>query len=1118
MSDILHQSNNDQTKRYNTEKTPPKNPSRDTQKGSNVNKKIEPPSPPSSDLKSVDSKLFQNTSNTLSYQVKEHHENNRTMTSKVDLTNVTSSDFGNQKELDVENVTITTARTNVPKVSGIRLENQETEGRVKPHISVRGEKKQYVQYASRYPNTMESNNITALLNEEVYNATRLGEEAFNNSVMAVWGEYYKNFYKTYARDTYQDNNDTKQKDIVMLTDNLQKDVTTTQAASKLENQVAGKSDSPLVDTINKTVDSVTPNSTKPLGVVVVVVDEPRTNNSLTYTANLSTLKSEEKMLGQPSAANSTVINININSININITDSPNDKLDNTLNKLKDLSLVSASVLDDKSIDDISSKSLREKMKKNKDKKIINTEKKKGKNLEQEDDEEDKTQRQNAILKPKITATTQTTTRSPSGSETTTKSQTTVVNKYDSFIKDAEEESKEKPKPTNLVDVRTFIKKGGEIHEVPNVAAKFVVTKGDPPLVPVFSDKDLSLLRQMVETPINSGTSKRSELKRSFSSLWTKMLTLSSNRDLHSLNMPRLGSKKELAKKDATIAEMIMQDINKKYNYHFTQTQNPFLNAQLQLHEALHHVPKKATDQNPSARQYVWNGATYVPATGDGPLSYLNSNLGGGLSKKSRYRWNGATYVPNEDYQEEEQNHNADQTTATTTNQSIPSSPYNPITDSKPFTESSATTDGVQTLPNTVNMKPPEVNPINAEPSVTNLESSTSSPWSSTQNLNPLSNTNSNPESIGDGLFFYWDGSKFLQIMPDTHLPPEEIIYKKGLRGMEPINLSFNTEKSNSQPSEQKDGFLSENNSDPLLSRWESTTTSVPSNDLLLTKIKGLEHDIAVATTTTPSIVYNMRTNYPQKPPGFSQVSETNDRIVAGELRPETTITPYIDETKIPDIFKAPVLYPTQNSEAKAEEQIRNITQKEETTHTPTTSTSTTTITVSFSQASTTPTPTLSVATTVNKTYLSLLHSSTISFTTPTTITTSSSHTPNEFQSSTTQNHQNMIIPPPDPTVIHPSPVNITQSNEPPQNNATYPFLPVNSTYQDLKDYTKKLPIMNPDPSNPYKEDSENLEHVIDSDLNLKQAIESLNKIYENASDTTPINIPVTHIGHVSDNR
>ena len=1108
MSDILHQSANDQTKRYDTEKNPSKNPSRDTQKSLNVNKKIEPPSPPSSDLKSVDSKLFQNTSNTLSYQVKEHHENNRTMTSKVDLTNVTSSDFGNQKELDVENVTITTVRTNVPKVSGIRLENKETEGTVKSHNSVRGEKKQYVQYASQYPNTMEENNITALLNEEVYNATRLGEEAFNNSVMAVWGEYYKNFYKTYASDTYQDNNDTKQKETAMLTDNLQKGVTPTQAA--------GKSDSLLIDTINKTVDSVTPNSTKPLGVVVVVVDEPRTNNSLTYTANLSTLKSEEKMLAQPSAANSTVINININSININITDSPNDKLDNTLNKLKDLNLVSASVLDDKSIDDISSKSLREKMKKNKGKQNINAEKKKGKSLDQEVDEEDKSRGQNANPKPKITTTTQATTRSPSGSETTTKSQTTVFNKFDSFIKDAEEESKEKPKPTNLVDVRTFIKKGGEVHEVPNVAAKFVVTKGDPPLVPVFSDKDLSLLRQMVETPINPGTSKRSELKRSFSSLWTKMLTLSSNRDLHSLNMPRLGSKKELAKKDATIAEMIMQDVNKKYNYHFTQTQNPFLNAQLQLHEALHHVPKKATDQNPSARQYVWNGATYVPATGDGPLSYLNSNLGGGLSKKSRYRWNGATYVPNEDYQEEEQSHSSDQTAAATANQSIPSSPYNPLTDSKPFTESSATTDGVQTPPNTVNMKPPEVNPINAEPSVTNLESS--SPWSSTQNLNPLSNTNSNPESVGDGLFFYWDGSKFLQIMPDTHLPPEEIIYKKGPRGMEPINLSFSTEKSNSQPSEQKDGFLSENNSDPLLNRWESTTPPVPDNDLIITKIKGLEHDTSIATTTTPSLADNMQTSYPQKPPSFSQISETNDKIVAGEFIPETTITPYIDETKIPDIFKAPVLYPTQNLEAKAGEQIRNITQKEENTHAPTTSTSTTAIAVSFLPISTTPTPTLSVDTTVNETSLSLLHSSTVSFTTPTTITTSSSHTPNQFQSSTTQNHQNMIIPPPDPTVIHPSPVNITQPNETPQNNATYPFLPVNSTYQDLKDYTKKLPIMNPDPSNPYKEDSENLEHVLDSDLNLKQAIESLNKMYENASDATPINIPVTHTGHVSDNR
>jgi len=118
-----------------------------------------------------------------------------------------------------------------------------------------------------------------------------------------------------------------------------------------------------------------------------------------------------------------------------------------------------------------------------------------------------------------------------------------------------------------------------------------------------------------------------------------MIKLTSNHNSPVLGHRRMLSRKNLAHKDQDLARLIMNGVNKAGNYRFHNKRNPFKFARLFRHS-------KNRFENPSLRQYVFNGATFVPVPEFGPApSYLNSDKGGGLSSESRYRWNGATFVP-----------------------------------------------------------------------------------------------------------------------------------------------------------------------------------------------------------------------------------------------------------------------------------------------------------------------------------------------------------------------------------------------------------------------------------------------------------------------------------------
>merc|ERR1719354_266736 len=127
---------------------------------------------------------------------------------------------------------------------------------------------------------------------------------------------------------------------------------------------------------------------------------------------------------------------------------------------------------------------------------------------------------------------------------------------------------------------------------------------------------------------------------SSNSLWSKMVQLTSNRNSRLLGQRRMLPRKILAHKDKDVARLIMNDINRARMYQMQHHRNPMKFIQILKHS-------KPKFENPFSRQYVFNGATFVPVPTDGspPSSYLNSAPGGGLAPGARYRWTGATFIP-----------------------------------------------------------------------------------------------------------------------------------------------------------------------------------------------------------------------------------------------------------------------------------------------------------------------------------------------------------------------------------------------------------------------------------------------------------------------------------------
>ncbi|XP_066913830.1 rac guanine nucleotide exchange factor JJ-like [Clytia hemisphaerica] len=286
-----------------------------------------------------------------------------------------------------------------------------------------------------------------------------------------------------------------------------------------------------------------------------------------------------------------------------------------------------------------------------------------------------------------------------------------------------------------------------------------------PPVPVFSSRDLRLLRLMVE---NTKNTKRSGLNNQAFTLWEKMLELTAERRHTSLEkhnlMGKLVSRKKLAEDDSKLANVIMKKVNNIDSFAFESKTNPFLELlkknggkyetalksvtanklspessskkaktyasfrdlyldhvkqektmtndpgfqevrpasdftdysrsknklfmneevrpavdftdysrsknQLFMNDLRNKEPKasivkyiKKQDDPPlqqpfkdnqpklgSRRQYVWNGATFVPMEDrSAPSSYLNTDQG--LSEKPSYKWTGASFIENDNNQE-----------------------------------------------------------------------------------------------------------------------------------------------------------------------------------------------------------------------------------------------------------------------------------------------------------------------------------------------------------------------------------------------------------------------------------------------------------------------------------
>ena len=590
------------------------------------------------------------------------------------------------------------------------------------------------------------------------------------------------------------------------------------------------------------------------------------------------------------------------------------------------------------------------------------------------------------------------------------------------------------------------------------------TEDEPPLVPVFSNQDLNLLRHMVST-----NNKRSEMRHSSPSLWSKMMSLTSTKDDHQLRKPKLASRKQLATEDLNLAKLIMSGINNKANYHFKDKPNPFLYSGKRL--GIINQSKLKTDKG-SARQYVWNGATFVPLSDNEPsTSYLHSNEGGGLSSSSRYRWNGATFVPTdlaEQYSlmstpsiQTENNpivlnafsELAAPPTQTQTNFKKEESDINrtptilfnkdvqKILDiwngspemlgekllqggerAAPLQFESKTRDPIdlysQTLHNEKMLFPTQQPKINTEPTQDPKNTET------TQQLpkNPESTQQTTLKTELPSKSIEINGQTYIPLIPNAQIDPEnkedDLLYWDGKHYVPikyqkvtvPGTILYKLENDVYMPTYYNKGDILDN----------PTQVNIP----------GSKFDKNPATQIQ-NIAKASRV-YPERPPSLSEAREFNDRVVAGP----PTKTPHFSTDKI----SASLYFYTNDTTPQS-----------------------------------------------------------------TTLTTSTITKPKPYDMITATT---TILPMTETTHI----LQLTETTK-------TPYTTSNELKHDiLQEYSKQLPPVNPAPDDPFREDVEDLGNIIKTDLGIKNEIESLSKLFEADSKDTPVTIPITHGKTISDIR
>ncbi|XP_047122560.1 uncharacterized protein LOC124806039 [Hydra vulgaris] len=657
---------------------------------------------------------------------------------------------------------------------------------------------------------------------------------------------------------------------------------------------------------------------------------------------------------------------------------------------------------------------------------------------------------------------------------------------------------EQIKANQFNNIKSFIKDSEQKQDDNDKEAN-----NEPPLVPVFSNKDLSLLRHMVST-----NNKRSEMRHSSPSLWSKMMTLTSTKDDHQLRRAKLASRKKLATEDLNLAKLIMTGINNKDNYHFKDKPNPFLYSGKSLGPM--NQSKLKTDKA-STRQYVWNGATFVPLSENEPsTSYLHSNEGGGLSSTSRYRWNGATFVPTDLSEELSliQSQNSQLSSLPSQSQNIQTEFHPVAVDTFPElaavptqtdrlgeiiktdlakeesdvtrTPAIMTNKEVQKILDIWNGSPEilaEKTPIEFKSTEsTPIEFKSKEPINS-QMLNkekiiffptqqpkymettqqfplipvtmktttfkteffskpieingqtyvPLTpNAQIDPENKEDDLL-YWDGKHYVPIKYQKVTVPGTILYKLENGIYMPTyynggNMLDNLVQTNFPAAETK---LKAESSEAKLQNEPSNTMGV------------FQH-----TENTEKVIY------PERPPSLSQARDFNDRAVAG---PPPTNPPPTSKNKL----------------SSSNFYANNTIQWEKTTS------------IKFK-------PTSFNLVTSTTTAIPLTETTHVVLTTETTMT--------PYTTSTELKHDILQ----------------EYSKQPQQ---------VNHAADDsLREYTKQLPPINPSPDDPFREDVEDLGNIIKTDLGIKNEIESLTKLFEADSKETPVTIPITHGKTISDIR
>lgn len=337
-----------------------------------------------------------------------------------------------------------------------------------------------------------------------------------------------------------------------------------------------------------------------------------------------------------------------------------------------------------------------------------------------------------------------------------------------------------------------------------------------PPIPVFSTTDLRLLRQMVEDRKNT---KRSGLVKT-NSLWEKMLELTAERQ-HSSAIARgitgqLAPRKQLAEKDSKLAKVIMSNVNQVEKFKFATQTNPFLSILRQQHQQqlLHGGDKdymqKAQniergheqDNNNklgSRRQYVWNGATFVPMEDhSSPSSYLNTDQG--LGDRPAYKWNGVSFIDNNN--EEELFPTAQQTT-TSNDFSFYSAPSSPTAPSRSSLLKEFTNQDVQNILSSWAGEMPEKH-VEASSRSSGSERPTvdvsfNDQRAKSESVRATANGHETvyEKDTNDDVLYFWNGFTYRPIQISDKLPPHTIKYKSTDNGY--VMISESRENSPTEP-------------------------------------------------------------------------------------------------------------------------------------------------------------------------------------------------------------------------------------------------------------------------------------------------------------------------------